>query len=281
MESFQYLCVDAPKIRAITVTQKTFSSGYKALCSEFYDLDKPSAPKDALAFYLEHSKRVKGPILEPMCGTGNFLIPIAQAGYQVTGFDNSRAMLDICRNKIRTQQVSCNLLESDFQRFKPEKLYNLVMIPLGSFCLLIDEVEVDLALNSIHAWLHKEGKFILEIETLYAKSEALGFWQARSVKKPDGSLIVLNYTSQFDEDAAVQITLCRYEHWKDNQIIQTEAEKFQLKLYNPDSFQKTLEKNGFEVIQYLEPYHQSAKSGSLTVLYECRKKKVSENYPSN
>ena len=45
---------------------------YLSLCSQYYELDKPDAPHDALEFYLKYVKNTDGPILEPMCGTGRF-----------------------------------------------------------------------------------------------------------------------------------------------------------------------------------------------------------------
>ncbi len=42
---------------------------YKSLCTEFYDLDKPTASKEALEYYLKEVKKSIQPILEPMCGT--------------------------------------------------------------------------------------------------------------------------------------------------------------------------------------------------------------------
>ena len=47
---------------------------YLNLCTEYYDLDKPEAPTDALQFYLKYADEAHGPILEPMCGTGRFLV---------------------------------------------------------------------------------------------------------------------------------------------------------------------------------------------------------------
>ena len=52
-------------------------SAYGSLCTEFYDLDKPSAPADALAFYVARARKVGGRILEPMCGSGRFLLPMS------------------------------------------------------------------------------------------------------------------------------------------------------------------------------------------------------------
>jgi hypothetical protein len=45
---------------------------YQELCTQFYDLDKPSASKEALDFYLHYADSANGPIFEPMCGTGHF-----------------------------------------------------------------------------------------------------------------------------------------------------------------------------------------------------------------
>ena len=101
-----------------------------------------------------------------------------------------------------------------------------------------NEEEADLALNSIYNWLHANGKFILEVETLHAKNNTPEIWKARSIKKKNGSLIVLNHTGQFNKDTAIETVLCRYEHWKNNQILRTEVEEFNLKLYDPEHSKK-------------------------------------------
>ena len=56
---------------------------YKSLCTQFYDIDKPTAPQKELDFYLRYARRARGPILEPMCGSGRFLVPIAQSGFDI------------------------------------------------------------------------------------------------------------------------------------------------------------------------------------------------------
>lgn len=58
---------------------------YRGLCTEFYELDKPNAPEDALQCYLYYAEEAQGKILEPMCGTGRFLIPLLERGLKVVG----------------------------------------------------------------------------------------------------------------------------------------------------------------------------------------------------
>ncbi len=85
------------KIRCI------FEPLHSVLCTQYYDLDKPDAPDDAFAFYLQYANRIEGKILEPMCGSGRFLIPIMELGYDIEGFDASQFMLEAlyikCKNK--------------------------------------------------------------------------------------------------------------------------------------------------------------------------------------
>lgn len=48
------------------------STAYQSLCTQYYDLDKPEAPQDILEYYAAYAAQVKGPILEPMSGSGRF-----------------------------------------------------------------------------------------------------------------------------------------------------------------------------------------------------------------
>ena len=46
-----------------------------------------------VAFLLAFAARTGGPVLDLGCGAGRFLVPLAAAGYAVTGVDTSAAML--------------------------------------------------------------------------------------------------------------------------------------------------------------------------------------------
>src|SRR2546426_8874921 len=66
---------------------------YKALLTEAYDLDKPEAPPEPLAYYMRHIRACGEPVLEAMCGSGRFLAPLLAAGVDVAGVDASADML--------------------------------------------------------------------------------------------------------------------------------------------------------------------------------------------
>ncbi|MBX9890234.1 MAG: class I SAM-dependent methyltransferase [Amoebophilaceae bacterium] len=74
---------------------------YLGLCTEVYELSKPHAPSDAYLFYRTYAEVAKGAILEPMCGTGRFLLPLLEEGFDVHGFDASPSMLAKLHEKLQ------------------------------------------------------------------------------------------------------------------------------------------------------------------------------------
>lgn len=223
-------------------------------------------------YYLRKAAEAKGKILEPMCGTGRFLIPLLEKGHQVFGFDNSFYMLEVCKNKCKERQLTAEVMHASFESFKNDSNFQLVFIPSSSFCLLVDPHEARLALKVIFDSLAIDGKFIFEIETLRAVNDQQGVWQTRWINKPDGSLLVGSFASLFDKQSRIETILCRYELWQNNSVVQMEVEDFRLRLYEMDELDDLLKENGFQVEQKYIPYKgQTADKNALTVLYECRK----------
>jgi SAM-dependent methyltransferase len=247
---------------------------YKRLCTEYYDLDKPHPPEDALQCYLKYAEEAGGAILEPMCGTGRFLIPLLEKGYPITGFDYSSHMLDVCRKKCDKLGLKATLVEASFKTFSLPESYNLIFIPSGSFCLLTAHDEIVQALKFISNRLKPGGKFVFDIETLKALGKSQGIWNGRWVNKPDGSKIVISTFSQFDSASRIETVLCRYELWEGNVISCTEVEDFRLRLHEPLEMELLLEQHGLTIVGkwQAEPYSNIKANESSTVIqYECVK----------
>lgn len=248
------------------------SEAYKSLCTEFYELDKPIASSDAINYYLRKAAEAKGKILEPMCGTGRFLIPLLEKGYEVVGFDNSIHMLEACKSKCKERQLTAEVLHASFESFKSDGNFHLAFIPSGSFCLLVDPDKARLALTVIYDSLTIGGKFIFEVETLKATNNQHGIWQTRWIDKPDGSLLVGSFASRFDTQTRIETILCRYELWQSNSVVQMEVEDFRLRLYEMNELDDLLQEYGFQVEHKYIPYTaQEADENAPVVLYECRK----------
>lgn len=70
--------------------------------SIYYDKFHAQVSED-IPLVLELSLRTGGPILELGCGSGRLLLPLARAGLDVTGLDNSPEMLAILQKEIENE----------------------------------------------------------------------------------------------------------------------------------------------------------------------------------
>jgi len=226
------------------------------LCSEFYDIDKPQAPPDAFDFYLAEAERAVGPILEPMCGTGRFLLPLLARGFDIAGSDASSQMLAACRRHALRLGLDPELTEQKLEALTSDRRFGLIIIPSGSFCLITDQDAAFAGLRRARELLAPQGRFIVEIERRDRArcSELSGSWGGRWVTRSDGAKIVLSWLSQYVAPTGISSALHRYELVKEGKLLAQEFEDFELKLYDLSEFRELLTRAGFGQIQALTPY---------------------------
>lgn len=109
---------------------------YGSLCTQMYDLDKPHAPEKELQFYLQFAANKDMKILEPMCGSGRFLLAFLERGYSIDGFDVSEDMLTACRQKVSNRNLHSTLTHRRADEFVTNEKYDLIMTPGGSLLSL-------------------------------------------------------------------------------------------------------------------------------------------------
>lgn len=130
--------------------------------ARFYDLDYEPYQED-VALYLGFAERTGSPLLELGCGTGRLLLPLARAGYSVTGVDLSPAMLEVARTKVESAGLDdrITLVQADMRTVKLPQQYRLAYIAINSF---------------------------MHLTTLEAQVEALRTW--RKLLLPGGLLVI-------------------------------------------------------------------------------------------
>lgn len=245
---------------------------YGSLCADYYDLDKSTAPQETLDWYLKRAKLSGGPILEPMCGSGRFLIPLAEAGLEGTGFDRSQAMIERCRRHAQERAPSLQLFEGSWDLPLKEGGYRFIFIPSGSFGLL-QKTEVEAFFAAASRWLAPGGTLLFEVETLNAIGIIQPGWQGGWANRDDGSKVVLSTLSQFDPMKRVETTLCRYELWRDNQIVATEVEELQIRYYELREVDRLLDPYPLQIIgRWVAYMSDAADSTSQLVVYECQRR---------
>ena len=243
---------------------------YLSLCTEVYDLSKPNPPEDAYAFYQNYALKANGPILEPMCGTGRFLIPLLEEGFDVHGFDASDHMLEVLHAKAEAKNLKPIIWKGFAEDLNRPEKYNLIFIPSGSFCLIIDPVQVEKSLKAIYDHLADGGIFLFEAETLQAVPQQ-GVWRGSVWPKLNGQKIILSQLATLQDDICTN--LCKYELMEAGNIIHTEIEELKVKIYEQDQLMEMLKSAGFKHIRTLKAFDQSSGPASQdeSIIYECRK----------
>jgi ubiquinone/menaquinone biosynthesis C-methylase UbiE len=128
-----------------------------------YDYE-PWQMRDDIPFYVrqaEFANAAGQPVLELACGTGRVTIPIARAGCDVTGLDNSPAMLDIARRKAAAESVEIAWFQGDMRTFKLDRQFGLIIIPYRSFLALLTVEDEKACLRCVHDHLLPGGRLAL------------------------------------------------------------------------------------------------------------------------
>jgi SAM-dependent methyltransferase len=231
---------------------------YGKLSTAFYDADKPQAPPDAFDFYEAFAKETRGPIHEPMCGSGRFLLPLLAQGLEISGSDTSSSMLDACRARGAELGLSPQLSQQALQALTLERPPALVFIPSGSFGLLLDDELVAAALRRAYDLLAPGGTFLVEAERLQeSQPSSSGNWGGRWVELADGSRLILSWLTQYSGSANITTSVHRYELVKDGQLVSSEYEDFRVRSYGSDEFRRLLQNAGFDSIEALKPYERA------------------------
>jgi SAM-dependent methyltransferase len=250
-----------------------FHTTYGKLCTQFYDIDKPTAPPEELAFYLKHARQANGPVLEAMCGSGRFLIPLMQAGIDLDGVDASSDMLGACQRHCAERGLEPRLYQEFLHEMNLPRKYNLIFIPAGSFALITDLPQIREALKRLHDVLLPDGKLLLEVDLhLNLESNRSGNWSGRWIKRPDGAILNLSWLTTLDAQTQTYTSLERYEVFKDGQLLETELEETAGHSYMPGELEALLEEAGFvEVRTFKLLSDQPADQTDLEVTIECRR----------
>lgn len=111
--------------------------------ADFYDLIHPGLPGEA-EFYVGQAARIGGDALEIGCGTGRIAIPMAMSGVNVTGLDNSSAMLERCQDKLESVGEvlgDLRLVHEDMRDFDLNRTFDFIAMPYRTFmhCETLEE----------------------------------------------------------------------------------------------------------------------------------------------
>lgn len=123
---------------------------------------------DDIPFYVGLVTETGGKVLDLTCGTGRVTIPIAQAGLDVVGVDNSSQMLLLATERLRDASGvpgSVEFVHDSILTFNLGKQFDTVLIPYNSFLLFLSVAEQMTVLERVYAHLKPGGILALDLFT--------------------------------------------------------------------------------------------------------------------
>src|SRR6266702_3164871 len=104
------------------------------LIAPFYDREHAHFDED-LNLYTNFAELCGSPLLELACGSGRLLVPLARAGYELTGVDSSAAMLKLAEEALEQAGVAaqCTLVQENMSSLRLGQKFRPAFIALGSF----------------------------------------------------------------------------------------------------------------------------------------------------
>ena len=182
----------------------------------FYEMEHGMLLED-MALYQGFAERCEGPLLELGCGTGRLLIPLAEAGSEVTGVDYSAPMLAYARRKMASlpHHVASRitLIQGDIRHICLRRQFSLIFIPLNTFVHLLTRRDQQRALTAVARHLSPEGRLIIDLVNptmLPALPEPLTL-RRRWQDKRTGESIIKFTSAHFDPASQLEELVLIYD----------------------------------------------------------------------
>ena len=178
----------APARARLAAVDRDPASGDTPAMSEYdvfalhYDLEFADF-QDDLPLYQGYAEQTGGPLLELGCGTGRLLLPMARAGFDVTGVDASLAMLERARDRLAGAELAgrVTLVRDDFRSLDQLKggRYRLAFCAINSFLHLPDQAAQLAALRAVRRRLDPGSLLILDV--FHPRPDLLATYDTRLV----------------------------------------------------------------------------------------------------
>ena len=240
---------------------------YGNLCTEMYEILHEKAPWDELNFYLSYAKK-EDKILEALCGSGRFLIPFMEQGFDIFGIDLSVAML----NKLKQKAPNAKVFQADILEYSSKNRFDYIFISSGSVSLFTDINLCRKILGKIKEMLTPEGKFVFAVDTEADKcSDDNDYKISVTTKTKEGFDLILKNKNYYDEQSRTQFSPGIYELYNGTELLQSEYMDFQTHLYKFGEMERLLKEIGFTNVKTYSSFSKdvAVDDNCEMFLFEC------------
>jgi len=271
--------------RPVTATRTIMISPHKeALMADFdrfarfYDLDYEGFQED-LPLYAGFAERVGGPLLELGCGTGRLLLPLARAGYEITGVDMSTEMLKVARSKVEAAGLAdrVTLVQADMRQLELELRFRLAFIAINSFMHLTTLDDQMTALRAWHRLIAPGGLLIIDVDNpdpqRLLEADGRMEFQGRWFDPDTGATVLKQLTRTADTARQIQHVLFIYDEVFPEGHVRRTLAPFQARYLYRFEGELLLDKAGFTPEQVYGSYDlASYEAASERMIFVARRR---------
>jgi SAM-dependent methyltransferase len=239
------------------------------LSVEFYDLRERGGPGTVLdgdvEFYLAQARKTGGPVLDLACGTGRVALPLALAGFAVTGVERSPEMLAIARAKQRASGLATlKFVRGNMSYFQLGRRFALTIVAYRAFQHLLTAKEQRACLECVGQHLRRGGRLLVHLFDPKLESCAPGS-KLLSNKRPQAYDPVSRrkINVEITDRSTDPVTQTFSETWrwtvtKNGSVIQTYDDVLRLRWTYRYEMRYLLELSGFRVLREYSDFKGSA-----------------------
>jgi len=234
---------------------------YTGLGATVWDLFVRGTQGPDEPFFRRVLEQRPGPALDVGCGTGRLLLPFLQARHEVEGVDASAGMLVILRRNAAEVGLAPVIVQQRMQELDLARTYRTILVPCGSFQLVIDRGEAMGTLRRFHAHLEPGGVLVLTIYNRWdeLKDERVGEWVTRG-RAPLPDRTELEKHARVDArhllEQILDVTV-RYRRLQDEEVIEEQVVASPERWYFLHELELMLDRTGFRHLRVTGNYTEA------------------------
>ena len=201
-----------------------------------------------LQFYkrwLPESKDTR--ILELCCGSGRLTLPIARAGYDITGVDYTPSMLEQAKTKASLAGLKINFIEADIRTLDLQEKYDFIFIPFNSIHHLYTNEDLFEAFQVVKNHLKDGGLFLLDCfnpNIQYIVDGEKELKEIAGYTTGDGRDVWIKQTMRYENKT--QINRIEWHYFINGEF--NSVQNLDMRMFFPQELDSYLEWNGFHIV---------------------------------
>jgi len=210
-------------------------------------------------------------ILELCCGTGRLTIPVAKAGYNISGVDIMSSMLEQAKVKAMESNLEINFIQADIRSLELHKKYDLIFIPFNSIHHLYRNADLFQTLKVVKNHLKENGLFLLYCfnpNIQYIVESEKEQKEIAEYTTKDGRKVLIKQKMRYENKS--QINRIEWHYFINDKF--DSIQNLDMRLYFPQELDTYLQQNGFRIIHKFGSFQEAEfNDSSEKQIFVCNK----------